>query len=48
MMGQNLIIKKDDLWVKDMRAKYKSSKDLISFIDKRKKGFAAWFGIAKN
>ena len=46
-VGWGLISRKDDLWVKVVRAKYKCGQDLIARIKHHRQSSNLWKGISK-
>ncbi|XP_028776836.1 uncharacterized protein LOC114733531 [Neltuma alba] len=47
-LGWGLIKRRDALWVRFLREKYKCGEDVIPRIDERRAGSQAWKGIKKN
>lgn len=47
-VGWNLCARKNDMWVKIIRSKYKCGEDLVPMINTRRQGSNLWRGICKN
>lgn len=47
-MGWNLCAKKDDMWVRILRSKYKCGSDIVPNIQTNRQGTNLWRGICKN
>lgn len=47
-VGWNLCARKDDLWARVIRAKYKCGDDVLSVIDSKRNGTNLWKGIVKT
>lgn len=44
----SLRTKRDDLWVRIMRSKYKCGEDLLPIIDRKKNGSNLWKGVCSS